>query len=163
MRAHVRTRSVLSIVFHFRAAVCANACAAESCAHVRTRSFLSNVSPLMVLLLQAQPCDRSVRARAHTQCFEQSVPLHAAVCASELARQKRAHTGRPQDGLRWPENSKTLPKIAQDCLKMALAMACNNNFCTVNQAKAKLPARCIYTSCHVKVPTAAVSARNALG
>ena len=36
-------------------------------------------------------------------------------------------------------------------------------FCTVNQAKAKLPARCIYTSCHVKVPTAAVSARSALG
>ena len=44
-----------------------------------------------------------------------------------------------------------------------MAMACNNTFCTVNQAKAKLTPICIYTSCHVKVPTAAVSARSALG
>ena len=42
-------------------------------------------------------------------------------------------------------------------------MACNNMFCTANQTKAKLPAGYIYTSCHVKVPTAAVSARRALG
>ena len=44
-----------------------------------------------------------------------------------------------------------------------MAMACNNTFCTVNQAKAKLTAICIFTSCDIKVPTAAVSARSALG
>ena len=44
-----------------------------------------------------------------------------------------------------------------------MVMACNNNFCTVDQAKTILSAICIYTSCHVKVPTAAVSARSALG
>ena len=44
-----------------------------------------------------------------------------------------------------------------------MAMACNNKICTVNHTMARLPARCIYTNCHVKVPTAAVSARNAQG
>ena len=58
------------------------------------------------------------------------------------------------DSKKQPASNKKLTHIA---------MACNNNFCTLNQAKAKLPAICPYTSCHVKIPTAVVSARSALG
>ena len=93
----------------------------------------------------------------------------------------------PQDGAKLPQEGPSLSQndgpiwqisayMQRDTMYMRFKQATGKqqqaythgngmqqHFCTVNQTKAKLPARCIYTSCHVKVPTAAVSVHSALG